>query len=285
MEKVGYYNGEIGQLDEMKIPMLDRALFFGDGVYEVTTAYNHKMVAMKDHLWRFYNSLELMEMDFHLTPEELVEELQKCVDQADSTGPLMVYWQSTRGNCTRNHVFPDKSEKTTLLVTVTPLKPIDYSKKVGLIVVDDTRFAHCNIKTLNLIPNVIASQRAKEAGCEEAIFVRDGFVKECAHSSLMIIKDGAVIAPPKNEYILPSLSRQHLEEVCEELGVPCIAKEITLDEVMDADSIMVLSASKVCIEASVIEGKEVGLKNPDLFLKLQRACMDKMEQEIGEVIF
>ena len=103
MKAIGYYNGVIGDLDKMTVPMGDRALYFGDGVYDFVFAYNHVLFRMEDHLDRFYNSCRLLEMDFPLSRDELRAEIQKCVDAADSTEGVNVYWQSSRGVARRNH--------------------------------------------------------------------------------------------------------------------------------------------------------------------------------------
>ncbi|MCR5449099.1 MAG: aminotransferase class IV [Solobacterium sp.] len=281
MKEIGYYNGEMGLLNEVKIPMQDRALYFGDGVYDVTFAYNHHLFAMNDHLDRFYNSCRMLEIDFPLTREELTAEIQKCVDAAETDGAVVIYWQSSRSNSKRNHVYPDPSNKPTLLITITEAKAMDYSIPMKLITWEDTRFFHCNIKTLNLIPNVVASQRAKEAGCGEAVLHRGNQLTECAHSSLLLLKDGVLIGPKLNELILPSISRKHLFEIAEELGVPTQMRDVTMDEVWNADEVIVCSTTKVTAAADTLDGKPVGMKDRELFLKLQKAYFDRVEKEIG----
>ena len=284
MRNIGYYNGELGDLDTMKIPMQDRALYFGDGVYDVTFAFSRKLFAMEDHLDRFYNSLKMMEISFPLSREELEAEIQKCVDAAESDGEVIIYWQSSRSNSRRNHVFPPESEKPTLLITVTAGKPLDYSKNLKLITIEDTRFFHCNIKTLNLIPNVMASQRAKEAGCDEAVLHRGQQLTECAHSSILLLKNGVLLAPVLNELILPSITRKHIFETAAQLGIPCEMRDISMDEVFAADEVIVCSTTKVCAAADTIDGKPVGMKDRETFLKIQKAYFDRIREEIGLVL-
>ncbi len=281
MRDIGYYNGELGDLEQMKIPMQDRALYFGDGVYDVTFAYDHKLFAMKDHLDRFYNSLRMLEIDFPLSREELEAEIQRCVDAAETDGEVIIYWQSSRSNSRRNHVFPPAGERPTLLITVTAAKPLDYSRNLQLITLEDTRFLHCNIKTLNLIPNVIAAQRAKEAGCDEAVMHRGDQLTECAHSSLLILKDGVLIGPKLNELILPSISRKHLFETAEQLGIPTEKRDVSMAEVFDADEVIVCSTTKVCAAADKIDGKPVGMKDRETFRKIQQAYFERIRNEIG----
>lgn len=164
MKYVGYYNGEIGPLEEMKIPMLDRAVYFGDGCYDATTFANNNIFAEDDHLDRFYNSCKLLEIPFEMSREELRAELQKCID-ANEIDHGMLYWQCSRGTTYRGHQFPPASIKPNLMIFTVPCDLIPFDKTFRLISMEDTRFLHCNIKTLNLIPSVIAYQRCIEQGC------------------------------------------------------------------------------------------------------------------------
>ena len=281
MIKIGYYNGELGPIDEIRIPMQDRALFFGDGAYDFAFAYNKVMFAIDDHLDRFFNSLRLLEIDPPCDRETLRSELQKCVDAAGSDEGVAVYWQTSRGNCPRNHIYPKKGTPSTLLITINPLKKLDYTKPLKLITVEDTRFLHCNIKTLNLIPNCTAAQRAEEAGCQEAVFHRGDMLTECAHSSLVIIKDKKVIAPPLDNLILPSITRKHVWQLCEKLGIETEARTVTMDEVFDADEVLVLSTSKLMTRADELDGRPVGMKDSETAEKIFNAYVDWVEEETG----
>src|SRR5574344_361375 len=240
MKDVGYYNGEIGLIEEMKVPMDDRAMFFGDGVYDATYAANRKIFETDFHVDRFYNSLKAVKIPFEFTKQELIAELQKCINKMDSSGIVFVYWQATRGTAPRNHVFPDC--KPNLLITISESKLTDLRKPIKTISVEDTRFFHCNIKTLNLLPSVMAAQKAKEAGCQEVIFHRGDRVTECAHSNVNIIKDGVFITPPLDNLILPGTTRRHFLEICKKINVPFEERILTLQELMNADEIMVTSA-------------------------------------------
>lgn len=281
MIKIGYYNGELGPIDEIRIPMQDRALFFGDGAYDFAFAYNKVMFAIDDHLDRFFNSLRLLEIDPPCDRETMRSELQKCVDAAGSDEGVAVYWQTSRGNCPRNHIYPKKGTPSTLLITINPLKKLDYTKPLKLISVEDTRFLHCNIKTLNLIPNCTAAQRAEEAGCQEAVFHRGDMMTECAHSSLVIIKDQKVIGPPLDNLILPSITRKHVWQLCEKLGIETEERIVTMDEVFDADEVLVLSTSKLMTRADELDSKPVGMKDPETAEKIFRAYTDWVKEETG----
>ena len=142
MKYVGYYNGEIGPLEEMKIPMLDRAVYFGDGCYDATTFANNHIFAAKDHLDRFYNSCKLLEIPFTMPREELIAALQQCIDANDSDHG-MLYWQCSRGTALRGHQFPPASVKPNLMIFTVPCDLIPFTTTFRLISMEDTRFLHC----------------------------------------------------------------------------------------------------------------------------------------------
>lgn len=270
MKYVGYYNGEIGPLEEMKIPMLDRAVYFGDGCYDATTFANNNIFAADDHLDRFYNSCKLLEIPFEMSREELRAELQKCID-ANEIDHGMLYWQCSRGTTYRGHQFPPASVKPNLMIFTVPCDLIPFDKTFRLISMEDTRFLHCNIKTLNLIPNCMAMQRAVEADCDEVVFHRGDRVTEGAHSSLAIIRDGVFCTPPADELILPSITRKHFLELCSRLGIPSRIAPFTVDELLTADEIMILSTGSHCIAVCEVDGRPVGGKAPALLSRMQQA--------------
>ena len=277
MKYVGYYNGEIGPLEEMKIPMLDRAVYFGDGCYDATTFANNNIFAADDHLDRFYNSCKLLEIPFEMSREELRAELQKCID-ANEIDHGMLYWQCSRGTTYRGHQFPPASVKPNLMIFTVPCDLIPFDKTFRLISMEDTRFLHCNIKTLNLIPNCMAMQRAVEAGCDEVVFHRGDRVTEGAHSSLAIIRDGVFCTPPADELILPSITRKHFLDLCDKLGIPSRVAPFTVDELLTADEIMVLSTGSHCIRVCEVDGKPVGGKASELLEHLQQAYQQEFTE-------
>lgn len=279
MKNIGYYNGKTGPIEEMTIPMNDRVVYFGDGVYDATYAVNHVIFALEDHLDRFYRSFKKLEIPFAMKREELADVLRGLVNQVDNSVSLMVYWQTTRGTGMRNHVFPDGPAN--LLVTIRPIPLTPIGKTLRLITAEDTRFLHCDIKTLNLIPSVMAAQRAKEAGCQEAVFHRGETVTECAHSNVSIIKDGVFRTAPLNNLILPGTARKHLVSLAKEVGMGAREEAFTLSELFDADEVIVHSSGTLCNAAVEIDGKKVGGRAPELLKKLQDAAVKQFEDYTG----
>ena len=156
---------------------------------------------------------------------------------------------------------------------------VDTYKKIKLITKEDTRFFHCNIKTLNLIPSVIASQDAKEAGCDETVLHRGNRVTECAHSNVHIIQNGVFRTAPTDNLILPGIARAHLIKACNKLGIPVDETAFTLQDLMEADEVIVSSSGSLCLAAEVIDGKPVGGKAPELLKKLQDEVLREFNEE------
>ena len=272
MKNLGYYNGEIGLIEDMRIPMLDRVCVFGDGIYDATYSRNHIIYNLKEHVDRFFSSAEKLRMKVPMTKEELSELLADLVKRVDD-GEQFVYFQMTRATAPRNHVFPE-GVPSNLWVMLRPGKIKDNCVPVKLITVEDTRFFHCDIKTLNLIPSVMASQMAQEAGCDEAVFHRGDIITECAHSNVSIIENGRFVTHPTDNLILPGIARANLIKTCKKLGVPVTEEEFDIGRLMNADEIIVSSAGSFCLSASHIDGKPVGGRAPELLAALRRELLD-----------
>jgi D-alanine transaminase len=282
MKNVGYYNGKTGLIEDMTVPMNDRAMYFGDGVYDATYAANRKIFEPDFHIDRFFNSLKAVKIPFAGTKTSLRDELQKCIDLMDSDGVVFVYWQCTRGTAMRNHAFPENTPPN-LLIFIKEAKLTDLRVPVKVITVEDTRFLHCDIKTLNLLPSVMAAEAAKQAGCHEVIFHRGERVTECAHCNVNILKNGVFITPPLDNLILPGTTRRHYLEICRRLGIPFQERPFTVAEVFDADEIMLTSAGTLGVPVSEVDGKKVGGKDHSLLLRLQRAAVADFTAETGFV--
>lgn len=270
MKFVGYYNGEVAPLEELKIPALDRAVYFGDGVYDATTFANNHIFAAEDHLDRFYNSCRLLEIPFDMSRDELTAELQKCID-INELDHGMLYWQCSRGTGLRHHHFLPEGNQPNLLIFTVPYDLIPFDETFKFISMEDTRFLHCNIKTLNLIPSVIAYQRCVEAGCQETIFHRGERVTECAHSNVLILKDGVLCTPPRDNLILPGITLKHLLSLATQNNIPVNEAPFTMDELRAADEVIISSSGGLCIRASELDGKPIGGKDPLNLKKLQDA--------------
>ena len=278
MDALGYYNGKWGPLDEMTVHMNDRGCYFGDGVYDAASAANGVIFTLEEHVDRFFLSAELLEIKLHYSKEELKKILCEMLSKLDK-GVYLVYWQATRGTGRRDHVFP--SCPSNLWIMIRPIRIPDLSKKVKLITVEDTRFLHCNIKTINLIPNIIAAQRALEAGAREAVFHRGEIVTECTRSNVHIIKNGTFITHQADHLILRGIASNHLAQACIRLGIPVEEREFTLSQLFDADEVLTSSTATFGLSVDAIDGKSVGGKAPELLKKIQDEVMREFVEATG----
>ena len=272
MENLGYYNGRYDLLERMTVPMNDRACYFGDGLFEVAYCRNYKIYALDEHMNRLYDSAHYLGINIPHTKEEFSNIIRDLVKKLDDHEQL-VYWQVSRGTQLRNHA-PKKDLKANVWITLRPMKLKDIYTPMSVISVEDTRFFHCNMKTLNLLPTVMASAKAEQAGAEEAIFHRNGRVTECAHSNIAIIQsDGSVKTAPADNMILAGVARAHFIEMCNKFGIKVYPEPYTMEELMAADEIVVTSSGTLCRPVYSVDGVAVGGKAPELLRKLQDALM------------
>lgn len=278
MKDLGYYNGKYDRIENMYVPMNDRACFFGDGIFEVAYARNHKIYALSEHLDRMYDSAAMLGYNMPIRKDEFASLLYELSLKVDSPDQL-IYWQVSRGTEMRSHA-PQSELTANIWVTIREKVMMPPYESAKLITFPDTRFFHCNMKTLNLLPTVMASIAAKNAGADEAIFHRDGMVTECAHSNLCIIrKDGAVQTAPADKLILPGVTRAHMIRACAELGIPCIEENFTLEEMMNAAEVVIVTSGAQFRPVKEIDGQSVGGGAPDLVAALQEKLYGNFLEE------
>lgn len=255
MKNLGYYNGKTGLIEEVTVPITDRAFYFGDGVYDAVMCRNNIPYLLFEHVNRIFDNAELLGIAPPKTKEELsflITELCRLVEGEEK----FVYFQISRGSGIRNHEFTNT--KANLCIMIKPQEIKNIYDKADICSANDVRFHMCNIKTLNLLPSVLSAQHAKNNKCEETVFVRDGYVTECSHSNISILKDGKLITAPADNHILPGVTRAHLILACKKYGIEVIEKKYTLDELIDADEIIVTSSSKMAKGVKRVDSRPVG---------------------------
>ena len=289
MKNAAYYNGTVSTIEEIRIPLEDRAVYFGDGVYDVAFCHNGKPFLIDEHFDRFYNSCRLIRIDFPYTREELRNIIGELISRLDDREDVLIYWQASRGTAPRNHPFP-KDARANLLVYVKPKKITKLDEPMKLCTVDDIRYEMCNVKTINLIPNILAAQTAVDRGCDEAVQIRrrlfedDGteyrdVITEGAHTNISVLKDGVFVTAPLGRFILPGIARKHLIELCRANGIEVLERYITRGELMDADEVLVSSTTTLVRRACEIDGKPVGGRDTELFDRLQHLYIEKLDRD------
>ncbi|MBS4191687.1 D-amino-acid transaminase [Bacillus sp. FJAT-49705] len=278
-------NGEFIERSKVKIDMEDRGYQFGDGVYEVIRVYNGKMFTANEHLNRLIDSGKKIKMDIPYTVEEMKEMLNKLI-QKNNLDLGTIYMQITRGAAPRNHVFPgDHVLPTFVANTKEAVRPIEIMKSgVKTILNEDIRWLLCDIKSLNLLGNLMAKQKAVEAGCFEAIQHRNGTVTEGSLSNVLIVKDGKVITHPADNLILNGITRQKVLEICRNNDMSYEETAFTLDDLNAADEVFVSGTTTEVTPVSEIEGNKVGDGTPGpITKKLQELFEKEIEKECGHL--
>ena len=204
MEDLAYYNGKITRLSEMMVPFNDRSHFFGDGVYDASVARNGIIFKLEDHIERFFNSMALIDIQPDFTKDELRELLQDLCQKL-KTGDLFVYFQVSRGIAVRNHSYTQTIKPNLAIYMIPWTGDFSGGHRLKLMTVPDHRFEFCHIKTLNLLPNVLASQSATAQGLDEVVYHREQRVTECAHSNISILTNGVFQTAPLDHWILQEL--------------------------------------------------------------------------------
>lgn len=276
MKTLGYYNGKISELEEMQVPMLDRACYFGDGIYDTALAYNKKIFALDSHITRFFNNAEALNFNMPITKAEMKQLILDLVQKLEDN-ELFIYWQASRGTGIRSHIYPD-GMIANIWVMIWPKKLQDKNKTLRLITMEDTRKRHNHIKTINLLPAVQYANEAYRNAYDESVLYRDNFVTEGSISNVSILKDQVFYTAPCDENILPGIIRSYLLEACTYHHIPVKEEAFTLEDLKNADEIIISSSTRLCLRAHELNKEAVGGKDLETFTKLQDYIFDKFKE-------
>lgn len=242
---IAYLNGRYLPLAEARVSVLDRGFLFADGVYEVVAVYRGKIFAWDLHWARLCHSLAALQIPLTLAEREWLEIVAELI-QKSKLDYLTVYLQITRGSEDSRNPYYQDAIQPTLFATVSPLSlhSIQDIKPTRVISQPDYRWSQCNIKSIGLLPNVMARQVAYRQGATEALLIRDGQVNEGASSNLFIVKNNTLITPPLSPLILPGITRQVTLELAERHHIPVELRNFNLAEVHSADEVWITSTGR-----------------------------------------
>jgi len=263
MPDIGYLNGRFSPLEEISISPDDRGFLFGDGVYEVIRAYHGVPAFWGDHFARLARSAKEIQLPFALEYVEFQDILFTGLQQS-GYAEGKIYIQITRGVAPREHVFPAK-EKPTVFLSFREMAPLTTdltTQGVKVITVPDIRWDRCDIKSLNLLPNVLAKQRAQEAEAFEAIFVRDGLVREGATSNIFILKNGEISTPERNQFVLAGVTQHQVINLARKQGRDVQLRPLPLELVFEADEVFLVGTTIEVLPVTNIDGKGVNNETP-----------------------
>jgi D-alanine transaminase len=271
-----YLNGEFQPLAEARVPVLDRGFIFGDGIYEVVPVYGRVPFRWAQHHARLVRGLVKLRID---DPMDAAGWLG-LVDALIARHPWndqFVYIQVTRGVAKRDHAFP-KGVTPTVFAMSSPLPVVpaeQITQGVAVITLPDERWLHCDIKSTSLLGNVLARQAAVDAGAAECVMFRDDRLTECSASNFWVIRDGGVLAPPRDNLILEGIRYGLIQELCEAEGVPFEVRPVTRAEVLSADELMLSSATKEVLSVTLLDGRPVGDGAPGPVFRRLRAAYQR----------
>jgi D-alanine transaminase len=278
-----YLNGQYMPIEEAKISVLDRGFIFGDGVYEVIPVYSRRAFRLAEHLRRLQHSLDGIKLANPHSDAEWTAIINQLIAR-NAGEDQYLYLHITRGVAKRDHAFPSPPVKPTVFMMSNPLPtPPDalLQSGVGAVTAQDNRWLRCDIKAIALLPNVLLRQMAVDAGCAETILIRPGsnnepsFMTEGAASNIFVVKDGKLLAPPKDNLMLPGITYDVILEIAAANGIPHEVRKVAVAEVFAADELLLTSSTKEVLAITQLDGKPVGTGKPGpMFARLYKLYQD-----------
>ncbi|MBI4204194.1 MAG: D-amino acid aminotransferase [Betaproteobacteria bacterium] len=258
-----YLNGEFMPLEKARIPVLDRGFIFGDGVYEVIPVYSRHPFRLPEHLRRLQHSLDAIRLANPMTDAEWTK-LTHDIIARNPGEDQSVYLQVTRGVARRDHAFPAGVKPTVFMMSGPLSVPSREQVEGGVpaITATDYRWLKCDVKSISLLGNCLLRQTAMDAGAVEVVLFRDGYLTEASASNVFVVKNGVLLAPPKNHLVLPGITYDVVLELVAANGVPHAVREVPEQEVKTADEIWVTSSTKEVLAVTTLDGKAVGAGKP-----------------------
>lgn len=281
MKELTYFNGEMVEPGAKVVSLDDRGYCFGDGVYEVVRVYNGRAFAFSYHQDRLYRSMREMDIPVRMPPDELQELHEIMIEQSEITDGY-IYLQITRGVTPRHHAFERSKLEPQMYMFIKPITTDLGALQQGVkaITLPDERWARVDIKTLNLIPNILAQTKAEKKGAYTAILVRDGIVTEGATSNVFVMKDGVCYTHPADHHILKGITRQLVvTRVAPTAGITVIEREFDETFLQDADEIFFTDTIGGIIPITTLNRQPVGDGTPGKAAKVLAEQLQHLMEE------
>ena len=255
-DPIVYLNGKFVPLSGAQVSVLDRGFIYGDGVYELIPIYHRQAFRMTPHLKRLQRSLDGIKLANPHTEAQWAALVAELVAKTpyDNQG---VYFQVTRGVAKRDHTFPQGVPPTVFMMSNPLATPSAAQVDGGVAVVtaEDNRWHRCDLKTISLVGNVLMRQLAADHDAIETVMFRDGFLTEASASNVLIVKDGTIIVPPKDNLILPGITFDATMEFAQQAGIPLLMRPIAKAEALAADELWLSSSTKEVLAITSVDGK------------------------------
>jgi D-alanine transaminase len=258
MQELIWINAEVGPLSDARIGVEDRGYQFADGVYEVFRVYNGRVFQSNAHLARLERSAGGIRLPLPVSRQRIHEAIDKLVAQSGLIGGI-VYLQLTRGCCVRNHLYPSQAKPTLLFYTRSwpDAPPPGQAPGLKLKTLPDERWRKCWIKSIALLPNVLAKNEACDAGFDEAVFVEDAQVSEGSSSNVFAIIGKTLIAPPPGPKVLGGITREVVTACARAMNVTVEDRLIRLEELWQADEVFITSTTREIAWCSQVDSHQL----------------------------
>jgi D-alanine transaminase len=250
-----YLNGAFLPIEEARIPVLDRGFIYGDGVYEYIPVYRRQAFRLPQHLARLQHSLDGIRLANPHTDAEWASIVAELVARQpfDDQG---VYFQVTRGVAKRDHAFPAGVAPTVFMMSNPLATPSaeQVERGVAVVTAEDNRWRHCDLKTISLVGNVLMRQLAADAGAVETVMFRDGNLTEASASNVLVVIGAGIVAPPRDNLILPGITYGATYEFAQEAGIPFAIRPVSRAEALGADEMWLTSSTKEVLAITTVDG-------------------------------
>jgi D-alanine transaminase len=277
MTRTVYLNGEYLPDHEAKISIFDRSVNFGDAIYDVAGVLDGKLIDFEHHMQRYFNSLAKLSIESPLTQDQILQAFRRLVE-LNKLDEGLVYMQVTRGVAERDFVWPEGLQPTVFMFTQAKLAEENEAAQTGIKLASapDIRWARRDIKSVNLLGQVLAKKSAHDAGAQEALMIdAEGYVTECGSTSFFIVRDDEILTRPLNSDILPGVTRRAIVALCTAKELRLSETRFTLDEAMQADEAFISAASSYILPVVKIDDSDIGDGKPgELTLKLREIYLE-----------
>jgi D-alanine transaminase len=255
-------------LSKAKVHVEDRGYQFGDGVYELIRTYHGEVFFLDEHLSRMEKSAKAIGLSLFYTKSEW-KKIITTAHHKSRFPEARIYVQATRGVAPRNHEIPRRIRPTTV-VTVRRFVPVSSQLRkrgVAVMTLEDFRWGHCDLKSINLLPNILAKQKAKSQGFFDAVFIRNGWITEGSTSNIFAVLGGSLITPPNGPHLLPGITRDLVITLAKEAGMDVKERDISLDEVYQADELFLTGTSIEILPVVKVNSHLIGAGRPGIHTK------------------
>ncbi len=280
-----YLNGEFMPFENAKISPLDRGFIFGDGVYEVIPYYAGRGLRAVEHLKRLQRSLDELQIENPYPPAHWESLIASLVEQ-NGGGNVSVYIQVTRGIAKRDFP-PPKGLTQTVFMMANPLatpKPEIYENGISCVSLDDSRWLRCQVKATALLGAVLLKHEGNQAGADEVVLFRDGYLTESSASNIAAVRSGVILCPPMDNLILAGITYELMIELARKHNMPLEIRRVHRREVKKADELWIMSSTKEVAPIVKLDDKPVGhgenTGKPGPIFKQMRKLFDEYKRNL-----